>query len=119
VVTLRVSGPERIALTGRNGAGKTTLLRRIAAEPPKVPWRMLPRRWRCCCWPIPRRGCLLLDEPTNNLDLSSLAYLTAALSGFAGALTVVSHDQRFPDDVRVTRRLELTADGLLSGAART
>ncbi|WP_067666593.1 ABC-F family ATP-binding cassette domain-containing protein [Nocardia miyunensis] len=44
VVTLRVNGPERIALTGRNGAGKTTLLRRIAAEPPKVPWRMLPQR---------------------------------------------------------------------------
>ncbi|WP_174187167.1 ATP-binding cassette domain-containing protein [Nocardia barduliensis] len=43
-VTLRVSGPERIALTGRNGVGKTTLLRRIAQEGPKVPWRMLPQR---------------------------------------------------------------------------
>ncbi|WP_433760744.1 ABC-F family ATP-binding cassette domain-containing protein [Nocardia sp. CA-135398] len=43
-VTLRVSGPERIALTGRNGAGKTTLLHRIAAEPPQVPWRVLPQR---------------------------------------------------------------------------
>ncbi|WP_327119213.1 ATP-binding cassette domain-containing protein [Nocardia sp. NBC_01730] len=44
IVTLRVSGPERIALTGRNGVGKTTLLRRIAANGPKVPWRMLPQR---------------------------------------------------------------------------
>ncbi|MEU0541120.1 ATP-binding cassette domain-containing protein [Nocardia sp. NPDC005978] len=44
VVTLKVSGPERIALTGRNGAGKTTLLHRICAEPPTVPWRMLPQR---------------------------------------------------------------------------
>lgn len=44
VVTLGVSGPERLAITGRNGAGKTTLLRRIAAEPPKVAWRMLPQR---------------------------------------------------------------------------
>ncbi|ONM47696.1 ABC-F family ATP-binding cassette domain-containing protein [Nocardia donostiensis] len=43
-ITLAVNGPERIALTGRNGAGKTTLLRRIAAEPPQVPWRMLPQR---------------------------------------------------------------------------
>jgi len=43
-VTLRISGPERIALTGRNGAGKTTLLRRIAAAPPKVPWGLLPQR---------------------------------------------------------------------------
>ncbi|WP_330229735.1 ATP-binding cassette domain-containing protein [Nocardia sp. NBC_00508] len=43
-VSLRVSGPERIALTGRNGVGKTTLLRRIAQQGPKVPWRMLPQR---------------------------------------------------------------------------
>ncbi|MET7769053.1 ATP-binding cassette domain-containing protein [Nocardia sp. NPDC005366] len=44
VVSLRVTGPERIALTGRNGVGKTTLLRRIAEEPPKVPWRVLAQR---------------------------------------------------------------------------
>ncbi|MFI7193843.1 ABC-F family ATP-binding cassette domain-containing protein [Nocardia nova] len=44
VVTLRVNGPERIALTGRNGAGKTTLLHRLVEEPPKVPWRLLPQR---------------------------------------------------------------------------
>lgn len=43
-VTLKVSGPERIALTGRNGVGKTTLLHRIREESPKVPWRMLPQR---------------------------------------------------------------------------
>ncbi|WP_216898980.1 ABC-F family ATP-binding cassette domain-containing protein [Nocardia alni] len=169
VVTLRVSGPERIALTGRNGVGKTTLLRRIAAEPPKVPWRMLPQRldvfderrtvfenvsaatphaqaeqvraqlarflfrgtdadvpagalsggerlraalaMLLLADPAPRL--LLLDEPTNNLDLPSLAHLTEALSGFAGALIVVSHDQRFLDDIGCTRRVELTAEGLL------
>ncbi|MCX4092325.1 ABC-F family ATP-binding cassette domain-containing protein [Nocardia sp. alder85J] len=44
VVTLRITGPERIALTGRNGAGKTTLLHRIRATGPRVPWRMLPQR---------------------------------------------------------------------------
>jgi ATPase subunit of ABC transporter with duplicated ATPase domains len=168
VVTLRVHGPERIALTGRNGAGKTTLLRRIAAEPPKVPWRMLPQRldvfddrrsvvenvsaatphasaeqvraqlarflfrgadadiaagalsggerlraalaMLLLADPAPRL--LLLDEPTNNLDLPSLAHLTEALTGFEGALIVVSHDRRFLEEIGVTRWLELTEDGL-------
>ncbi|MFI2280200.1 ABC-F family ATP-binding cassette domain-containing protein [Nocardia beijingensis] len=167
-VTLRVSGPERIALTGRNGVGKTTLLRRIAEEGPKVPWRMLPQRldvfdegrsvfenvaataphasaeriraqlarflfrgadadvaaaalsggerlraalaMLLLADPAPRL--LLLDEPTNNLDLPSLEHLTQALAAFEGALIVVSHDPRFLDDIGVTRRLELTADGL-------
>ncbi|WP_067470469.1 ATP-binding cassette domain-containing protein [Nocardia amamiensis] len=167
-VSLRVSGPERIALTGRNGVGKTTLLRRIAQQGPKVPWRMLPQRldvfderlsvfenvvstaphasaeriraqlarflfrgadadlaagalsggerlraalaMLLLADPAPKL--LLLDEPTNNLDLPSLEHLTQALAGFEGALIVVSHDPRFLDDIGVTRRLELTADGL-------
>lgn len=167
-VTLKVSGPERIALTGRNGIGKTTLLHRIRAERPKVPWRMLPQRldifdetrtvfenvaataphalperirgqlarflfrgadadvlagalsggerlraalaMLLLAEPAPKL--LLLDEPTNNLDLPSLRHLTEALAGFQGALIVVSHDPRFLDEIGVTRRLELTADGL-------
>ncbi|WP_329411172.1 ATP-binding cassette domain-containing protein [Nocardia vinacea] len=168
-VTLRVSGPERIALTGRNGAGKTTLLHRIAAEPPQVPWRILPQRldifdeqrtvfenvaataphvaaeriraqlarflfrgadadvaaaalsggerlraalaMLLLADPAPKL--LLLDEPTNNLDLPSLDHLTQALANYEGALIVVSHDPRFLDDIGVTRRLELTGDGLV------
>ncbi|MBF6332065.1 ABC-F family ATP-binding cassette domain-containing protein [Nocardia transvalensis] len=169
VVSMKVAGPERIALTGRNGAGKTTLLRRIVAEPPKVPWRLLPQRldifdeersvfdnvsaatphasaeqvraqlarflfrgadadmtagalsggerlraalaMLLLADPAPKL--LLLDEPTNNLDLPSLRHLTEALASFEGALIVVSHDPRFLDDIGVTRRLELTADGLV------
>ncbi|MGW6118862.1 ABC-F family ATP-binding cassette domain-containing protein [Nocardia sp. NPDC055165] len=169
VVDLRVSGPERIAVTGRNGAGKTTLLRRIVAEGPKVSWRLLPQRLDVfdetrtvfenvaaaaphatpeqirgqlarflfrgadadiaaaalsggerlraalatllLAEPAPRL--LMLDEPTNNLDLPSLAHLTQALASFEGALIVVSHDERFLDDIGVTRRLELTPDGLV------
>ncbi|MFR9750252.1 ABC-F family ATP-binding cassette domain-containing protein [Nocardia sp. 004] len=168
-VTLRVSGPERIAVTGRNGVGKTTLLGRIAQGGPKVPWRMLPQRldmfderrsvfenvvsvtphasaeriraqlarflfrgaaadvaaaalsggerlraalaMLLLADPAPRL--LLLDEPTNNLDLPSLEHLTQALASFAGALIVVSHDQRFLDDIGVTRQWELTIDGLV------
>ncbi|UGT42962.1 ATP-binding cassette domain-containing protein [Nocardia yamanashiensis] len=167
-VTLKVTGPERIALTGRNGIGKTTLLHRIREEHPKVPWRMLPQRldifdetstvfenvaaiaphasperirsqlarflfrgsdadvlagalsggerlraalaMLLLAEPSPRL--LLLDEPTNNLDLPSLRHLTEALAAFQGALIVVSHDPRFLDEIGVTRRLELTANGL-------
>ncbi|MGW0251772.1 ABC-F family ATP-binding cassette domain-containing protein [Nocardia goodfellowii] len=173
-VTLTVSGPERIALTGRNGAGKTTLLRHIAAQGPKVPWRMLPQRldifdedlsvfenvaaaaphatpqqirsqlarflfrgtdadvvagalsggerlraalaMLLLADPAPKL--LLLDEPTNNLDLPSLQHLTQALSSFEGALIVVSHDPRFLDDIGVTRRVELTPEGLVETLVR-
>ncbi|MFD7919372.1 ATP-binding cassette domain-containing protein [Streptomyces sp. NPDC059740] len=50
--TLRVHGPERIALVGRNGAGKTSVLRTLTGELPPlagtaqvhVPVRFLPQR---------------------------------------------------------------------------
>ncbi|WP_194814070.1 ABC-F family ATP-binding cassette domain-containing protein [Nocardia sp. XZ_19_385] len=173
-VTMKVSGPERIALTGRNGVGKTTLLQHVSSQGPKVPWRMLPQRldifdeeltvfenvaaaaphatpqqirtqlarflfrgadadvaagalsggerlraalaMLLLADPAPKL--LLLDEPTNNLDLPSLQHLTQALSSFEGALIVVSHDPRFLDDIGVTRRVELTPEGLTETLVR-
>ncbi|WP_280459182.1 ATP-binding cassette domain-containing protein [Nocardia carnea] len=168
VVSLAVDGPERVAITGRNGVGKTTLLRRLTAEPPRVPWRMLPQRldlfdehrsvfdnvaagaphaeperiraqlarflFRGAAADVPAAALsggerlraalamllladpapklLILDEPTNNLDLVSLRHLTEALAAFQGALLVVSHDRRFLADIGITRRVELTPDGL-------
>ena len=40
---------------------------------------------------------LLLDEPTNHLDLPMLEWLEEWLSGFSGAVLLVSHDRVFLD----------------------
>jgi ATPase subunit of ABC transporter with duplicated ATPase domains len=42
---------------------------------------------------------LLLDEPTNHLDILSIRWLEKFLSGYRGAALVISHDQRFLDNV--------------------
>ncbi len=41
-----------------------------------------------------RVWCLVLDEPTNHLDLPSVERVETALSGFAGAILLVTHDDR-------------------------
>ena len=55
---------------------------------------------------LARPTVLLLDEPTNHLDLAGLRWLETYLSGFAGAVLVVSHDRRFLDNT-VARIFEL------------
>ncbi len=42
---------------------------------------------------------LLLDEPTNHLDILSIRWLERFLEGYRGAALVISHDQRFLDNV--------------------
>jgi ATP-binding cassette, subfamily F, member 3 len=44
----------------------------------------------------------LLDEPTNHLDIESIQWLESFLSGYSGAIVLVSHDRAFLDNV--TRR---------------
>ena len=42
---------------------------------------------------------LLLDEPTNHLDILSIRWLEKFLAGYRGVALVISHDQRFLENV--------------------
>ncbi|HEY6556700.1 MAG TPA: ABC-F family ATP-binding cassette domain-containing protein [Polyangiaceae bacterium] len=42
---------------------------------------------------------LLLDEPTNHLDILSIRWLEKFLGNYRGTAVVISHDQRFLDNV--------------------
>jgi ATPase subunit of ABC transporter with duplicated ATPase domains len=50
---------------------------------------------------------LVLDEPTNHLDVPAVEQLESALADFGGTVLVVSHDQRFLEEVGVTRRIRV------------
>jgi ATP-binding cassette subfamily F protein uup len=50
-----------------------------------------------------RPDLLILDEPTNQLDPDTIAWLESYLSGYTGALLIVTHDRYFLD--RVTNRM--------------
>jgi len=49
----------------------------------------------------------LLDEPTNHLDIESIQWLESFLSGYPGAVLLVSHDKAFLDNV-TTRTIEIS-----------
>jgi ATPase subunit of ABC transporter with duplicated ATPase domains len=55
---------------------------------------------------------LLLDEPTNHLDTDAKAWLMKFLSGYRGALLVVSHDLQLLD-AAITRVLHLDGRSLV------
>ena len=42
---------------------------------------------------------LLLVEPTNHLDILTIRWLEKFLAGYAGCAVIISHDQRFLDNV--------------------
>jgi ATPase subunit of ABC transporter with duplicated ATPase domains len=50
---------------------------------------------------------IVLDEPTNNLDLENVEILTNAINEYEGTLIVVSHDEKFLEEVGVEIRLTL------------
>lgn len=55
---------------------------------------------------LSRPDVLLLDEPTNHLDLNSIRWLEGFLSGYDGAVMIVSHDRYFLDRI-VTKVVEI------------
>ncbi|MDK2910458.1 MAG: ATP-binding cassette, subfamily er 3 [Bacteroidales bacterium] len=50
---------------------------------------------------------ILLDEPTNHLDIEAIAWLEEWISGYRGALVLVSHDRAFLDNV-TNRTIEIS-----------
>ncbi len=46
-----------------------------------------------------RPDALLLDEPTNHLDILSIRWLEKFLASYQGCAVVISHDQRFMENV--------------------
>lgn len=67
----------------------------------------------CVLYSEPAPQLLLLDEPTNNLDLLSVGQLESALDAYEGAFIVVSHDERFLTEIKVSRWLRLDDRRLL------
>ena len=71
----------------------------------------------CVLWREKATQLLLLDEPTNHLDLASMQAIEAALTGFPGALLVVSHDEHFLEGLNLTHDL-VWRDGEWCGERR-
>jgi len=66
-------------------------------------------RLMLCCLTINHQApdMIILDEPTNNLDIQNIEIVTRTITAYQGTLIVVSHDERFLEEVGVHRVIEL------------
>lgn len=86
-----LSGEKATQITGKLSGGERAklVLAKIAANEPNM---------------------LVLDEPTNNLDIPSIAGLTALLRTWQGSMVLVSHDRNFVSGLRPTHALHLPSE---------
>ncbi|MBX2818106.1 MAG: ATP-binding cassette domain-containing protein [Rhodothermaceae bacterium] len=66
-------------------------------------------RLMLCCLTINHHApdMIILDEPTNNLDIQNIEIVTRTITAYQGTLIVVSHDERFLEEIGVQRVIEL------------
>lgn len=50
---------------------------------------------------------MVLDEPTNNLDLQNVEILTNSVKDYHGTLLVISHDEKFLEEIGIDREVVL------------
>ncbi|MGB2756670.1 MAG: ABC-F family ATP-binding cassette domain-containing protein [Acidimicrobiia bacterium] len=86
-----LSGEKATQITGKLSGGERAklVLAKIAANEPNM---------------------LILDEPTNNLDIPSIAGLTALLRTWQGSMVLVSHDRNFVSGLKPTHALHLPSE---------
>lgn len=62
-----------------------------------------------CCLTINTKApdIIILDEPTNNLDIQNIEILTAAINEYDGTLIVVSHDDLFLEEIKISDFISL------------
>jgi len=67
-------------------------------------------RLMLCCLIIDNKppDIIILDEPTNNLDIQNVEILTSAINEYQGTLIVISHDETFLSQIKITRTIKLT-----------